>query len=157
LLFLDADSVLSPELLSDILRLIETGKSVGCGSTLRMEGLPWWADWTLRLWTVTSVMLHWAAGALVVCRSDAFREVGGFNEELYAADEITLSQQLRQWGRRRGLEFEILTRFPLETSPRKVMLYSPDELFGQFFRVLLHPRRSLQDKKQLPIWYDGRR
>lgn len=157
LLFVDADSILNPGLLSEILQLIEEGRSVGCGSTVRMEGLPWWADWGLKLWTVTSVSFHWAAGALVVCRNDAFREVGGFNQELYAADEITLSRQLRQWGRRRGLEFVILTKCPLETSARKVMLYSTGEMLGQILRVLLHPRRSLQDKKQLPIWYDGRR
>ncbi|WON73628.1 glycosyltransferase [Nitrosospira sp. Is2] len=157
LMFIDADSILSPGLLSEILRLIEDGNSVGCGSTVRMEGLPWWADLTLKLWTVTSVVFHWAAGALVVCRSDGFREIGGFNQELYVADEITLSRKLRQWGRQRGLEFVILTRFPLETSPRKVVLYSAGELFGQFSRVLLNPRWSLRDKKQLPIWYDGRR
>lgn len=157
LLFVDADSILNPGLLSEILQLIEEGRSVGCGSTIHMEGLPWWAQWGLRLWTVTSITLRWAAGALMVCRSDAFREVGGFNQALYAGDEITLSQQLRQWGRQRGLEFVILTKFPLETSARKAVLYSPGETFGQFLRVLLHPRRSLLDKKQLPIWYDGRR
>ena len=157
LLFIDADSILSPGLLSEILRLIEEGKSVGCGSTLRMEGLPWWVEGILKLWTVTSVMFHCAAGALVVCRSDAFREIGGFDQELYAADEIALSQQLRQWGRQRGLDFVILTKFPLETSPRKMVLYSEAELLRQLFQIMLNPRRSLHDKKQLPIWYDGRR
>ena len=157
LLFIDADSILSPGLLSEILRLIEEGKSVGCGSTLRMEGLPWWVEGILKLWTVTSVMFHWAAGALVVCRSDAFREIGGFDQELYAADEIALSQQLRQWGRQRGLDFVILTKFPLETSSRKMVLYSQAELLRQLFRIMLNPRRSLHDKKRLPIWYDGRR
>ena len=157
LLFIDADSILSPGLLSEILRLIEEGKSVGCGSTLRMEGLPWWVEGILKLWTVTSVMFHWAAGALVVCRSDAFREIGGFDQELYAADEIALSQQLRQWGRQRGLDFVILTKFPLETSSRKMVLYSQAELLRQLFQIMLNPRRSLHDKKRLPIWYDGRR
>ena len=157
LLFIDADSILSPGLLSEILRLIEEGKSVGCGSTLRMEGLPWWVEGILKLWTVTSVMFQWAAGALVVCRSDAFREIDGFDQELYAADEIALSQQLRQWGRQRGLDFVILTKFPLETSSRKMVLYSQAELLRQLFQIMLNPRRSLHDKKRLPIWYDGRR
>lgn len=157
LLFIDADSLLNPGLLSDILRLIEEGRSVGCGSTIRMEGLPWWAKSTLDLWTALSVLFRWAAGALVVCRTDAFRDVGGFNQELYAADEITLSQELTKWGQQRGLQFVILTRHPLETSARKVLLYSPREIYGQMLRVMLSPRRSLQDKKQLPIWYDGRR
>lgn len=157
LLFVDADSVLNLGLLADILRLIEDGKSVGCGSTVQMQGLPWWANWVLQLWTGISILFRWAAGALVVCRSDAFREVGGFNQELYAADEIGLSQQLKKWGRQRGLQFVILTRHPLESSSRKAVLYSEREMAGQILRVILRPRRSLQDKKQLPIWYDGRR
>lgn len=157
LLFVDADSVLNPGLLADILRLIEDGKSVGCGSTLQMQGLPWWANWTLQLWTGMSILFRWAAGALVVCRSDAFRDVGGFNQELYAGDEINLSEHLKQWGRQRGLQFIILTKHPLETSSRKVALYSGREIAGQIIRVILHPRRTLQDKKQLSIWYDGRR
>lgn len=156
-LFVDADSILSPGLLADILRLIEDDKSVGCGSTVTMQGLPWWAHWMLQLWTRISILCRWAAGALVVCRSDAFRDVGGFNQELYAADEIDLSQQLKKWGRQRGLEFAILTRHPLETSSRKIQLYSAQEMAGQILRVILHPRRSLQDRTQLPIWYDGRR
>jgi hypothetical protein len=111
----------------------------------------------LRLWTAISILCRWAAVALVVCRSDAFREVGGFNQELYAADEIDLSKLLKKWGRTRGLEFVILTRHPLETSSRKVKLYTGREMAAQMLRVLLHPRRSLQDRKQLSVWYDGRR
>ncbi len=157
LLFLDADSLLIPGLLTDILQMIESGKYVGCGSTLHMDGLPWWANWTLRLWTGTSILFRWAAGALVVCRRDAFQDVGGFDQDLYALDEIRLSKQLKRWGRQRGLRFTILTRHPLETSSRKMSLYSGREIAGQIFRVLLLPRRTLRDKKQLSVWYDGRR
>lgn len=157
LLFIDADSILNSGLLADILQLIEDGKSVGCGSTIQMHGLPWWADWTLKLWTGVSLLFSWAAGALVVCRSDAFRDVGGFDQELYAADEVTLSQKLKKWGRQRGLQFVILTKHPLESSSRKVRLYSGREIAGQILRVILSPRRALQDKKHLSVWYDGRR
>jgi len=157
LLFLDADSLLSPGLLADILRLINSGKYVGCGSTLRMDGLPWWADMTLRFWTTISVLCRWAAGALVVCRRDAFQEIGGFDQELYALDEIRLSKQLKQWGRRRSLHFRILTRHPLETSSRKVSLYSSREIAAQILRIFFLPKRTLQDKKHLSVWYDGRR
>ena len=157
LLFLDADSELNPGLLADILRVIEDGKSVGCGSTLQMQGLPWWGNWLLQLWKGMSIWCRWASGALVVCRSDAFRDVGGFNQELYAADEINLSGHLKRWGRQRDLQFTILTQHPLETSSRKVALYSWQEIAGQILRVILHPRRTLQDRKQLSIWYDGRR
>lgn len=157
LLFLDADSLLSSDLLTDILRMIESGRYVGCGSTLRMDGLPWWADLTLRFWTGVSVLTRWAAGALVVCRRDAFEEIGGFDQDLYALDEIRLSKQLKRWGRQRGLHFTILTKHPLETSARKVSLYSSREIAGQIFRIFLLPKKTLQDKKHLSVWYDGRR
>ncbi len=157
LLFLDADSLLSPDLLTNILRVIESGEYVGCGSTLRMDGLPWWANLTLQLWTCASVLFRWAAGALVVCRRDAFQEVGGFDQDLYALDEIRLSKQLKQWGRRHGLQFRVLTGHPLETSSRKVSLYSGREIAAQIFRIFLLPKKTLQDKKHLSVWYDGRR
>jgi glycosyltransferase involved in cell wall biosynthesis len=157
LLFVDADSLLNPGMLNDILQMIHEDKNVGCGSTMRMPHSPWWGTVILRLWTATSVLLRWASGALVVCRADAFRDVGGFNQELYAADEIDLSQHLKKWGKKRGLKFTILTKHPLETSSRKLQLYSGWEIAGQFFQVLLSPRRALQDKKKLPMWYNGRR
>jgi len=157
LLFLDADSLLSPGLLSDILRVIESGRYVGCGSTLQMDGLPWWANLTLKFWTSTSILCRWAAGALVVCRRDAFQEVGGFDQNLYALDEVRLSKHLKQWGRRHGLQFTILTSHPLETSSRKVTLYSAREIAAQIFRIFFLPKRTLQDRKHLSVWYDGRR
>ncbi len=157
LLFLDADSVLSPELLGDILHVIQCEAYVGCGSTLSMPGLPWWAYGILRCWTQMSVLLRWAAGALLVCRRDAFVEVGGFSQDLYALEEIDLSRRLQKWGLQRNLEFIILTTHPLDTSSRKISLYSTGEIAGQILRVLFNRRRTLTDKKHLSVWYDGRR
>ncbi|UJP05010.1 MAG: glycosyltransferase [Nitrosomonas sp.] len=157
LLFVDADSLLNPGMVTDILQLIESDKYVGCGSVMHMPDLPWWGSAAMRLWTMLSVTFRWASGALVVCRTDAFREVGGFNQELFAADEIDLSKLLKKWGRQRGLKFTILTRHPLVTSPRKVRLYSGREIAAQLFSVIFSPRKTLQEKKKLPIWYDGRR
>lgn len=157
LLFVDADSLLNPGMVADILQMIETGKYVGCGSIMHMPNCPWWGTAILQFWSVISVTFSWASGALVVCRADAFREVGGFNQELFAADEIDLSHLLKKWGRKHGLKFTILTRHPLETSARKLQLYTGREIAAQSLKLLLSPRRALQDKKKLPFWYDGRR
>lgn len=157
LLFVDADSLLNPGMIADILQMIESNKYVGCGSIMHMPDLPWWGNTVIQLWTVFSVTFRWASGALIVCRADAFREVGGFNQELFAADEIDLSQLLKKWGRKRRLKFTILTRHPLITSPRKIKLYTGREITGQIFSLMFSPHKTLQDKKKLPIWYDGRR
>jgi glycosyltransferase involved in cell wall biosynthesis len=157
LLFVDADSLLNPGMVNDILQMIERGRHMGCGSTMVMPDLNWWSSGVLHIWTVTSILFRWASGALVVCRADAFHEVGGFNQELFAADEIDLCKALKKWGRKRKLTFTILRKHPLVTSSRKMRLYSGWEMTTQFFTVLFSPRKALQDKKKLPIWYDGRR
>lgn len=157
LLFVDADSLLNRGMITDIMKMIKSNRYVGCGSVMYMPDLPWWGSAAMQLWTALSVTFKWASGALIVCRADAFREVGGFNQELFAADEIDLSQLLKRWGRQRDLKFTIMTHHPLITSSRKVQLYSGREIAAQLLNVLLHPRRTLLDKKKLPIWYDGRR
>ena len=157
LLFVDADSLLNPGMVTDILQMIEGGKHIGCGSTMVMPDLNWWSSGVLHIWTATSILFRWASGALVVCRADAFHEVGGFNQELFAADEIDLCKLLKKWGRKRKLTFTILRKHPLVTSSRKMKLYSGWEMTSQFCTVLFSPRKALQDKKKLPIWYDGRR
>ncbi len=157
LLFLDADSTLSPQLFADILEMIESGACVGCGSTLSMAGLPWWANGIFYLWRGMSIACRWAAGALIVCRHDAFHDVGGFPQDLYALEEIELSKRLKAWGRQRRLDFIILTKHPLETSSRKVTLYSGREIAAQILRVFFRRNRTLRDKRHLSVWYDGRR
>ncbi|MDH5640907.1 MAG: glycosyltransferase, partial [Nitrospira sp.] len=134
LLFLDADSLLSAELLADIMAMIKDGKHIGCGSTLSMDGLPWWANGIFHVWRGMSIMFQWAAGALIVCRRDAFQEIGGFPVDIYALEEIELSKGLREWGRLRGLEFAILSKHPLKTSSRKIALYSTWEILSQILR-----------------------
>ncbi|MCP9455993.1 MAG: glycosyltransferase [Nitrospira sp.] len=157
LLFLDADSLLTPELLRDILTTIRQGHCVGIGSTLVMKDLPWWAEGLAFVWKVMSIACCWAAGALFACRRDAFFHVGGFPEEFYALEEIELSKRLKQWGRERGLDFVILTSHPLETSSRKIALYSKAEIAKQIFYLCCLPYRTVKDKRLLSVWYDGRR
>lgn len=79
-LFVNSDSFLNPGMLADILQLIAEGKSVGCGSTMHMPDSPWWGNVILHGWTGISRLFRWASGALVACRADAFRDVGGFNQ-----------------------------------------------------------------------------
>lgn len=157
LIFMDADCLMNAGLVGDMFELIKQGRHVGAGSTVYMPDQPWWAEVVLKLWTLLSVQLGWAAGALMVCNAVAFKEVGGFDLTLYAAEEIEWSQKLKQYGRERKLKFTILNNHPLETSSRKTRLYSGWEITRQFFYLVLSPLGSLRNKKKLPMWYDGRR
>ena len=65
-MFVDADSFVTPALLTDIFGVIDSGVAIGCGSTMQMAGVARWARFTLWLWSRVSVLCRWAAGSLMV-------------------------------------------------------------------------------------------
>lgn len=157
LLFIDADSEICPGLASEIWGLIEGGRVIGAGSTLRMEAVPWWGSGLVHIWNLSSRLFRWAAGALLLCRRQDFVALEGFSNTLYAAEEIDFSRRLKRRGRGEGLRFEILNDHPLLTSSRKLRLYSGREIAAQLLRLALRPWSSLRNRKRLGVWYDGRR
>jgi glycosyltransferase involved in cell wall biosynthesis len=157
LIFVDADCEPSAELIGDVVALIAAGLHIGCGSLVAMNELPFWGRFTLGLWTRISLALNWAAGSFIVCRADAFRELQGFSEDLFAAEEIEFSMRLKRLAKSKRLRFSILKSSPIQTSNRKLVLYTGSEILRQFGRLIFRPRKALRDKQQLDVWYDGRR
>jgi len=157
LVFVDADSAPSRELFADLKDAIESGRVIGGGCTIAPDSEAWSFRAAIRCWNVIGRTMRWAAGAFIFCRRDVFFELGGFDEALYASEELDLSQKLKRLARERGLEFRILHRHPLHTSDRKLHLYGWGELGRHFGRFLLHPQRTLRSAKDCAPWYDGRR
>jgi glycosyltransferase involved in cell wall biosynthesis len=157
LLFIDADCSPTVDLFQELRKAIERGDVLAGGSTVAADHDALAVRAAFALWNALSRSLRWAAGAFVYCRRDAFVEVGGFSEELYAAEELDLSARLKRLARAQGREFRILHRHPLRTSARKLHLYGWRELALVFGRFLLSPRRVLRSAKDCSPWYDGRR
>ncbi|MCB1743923.1 MAG: glycosyltransferase [Gammaproteobacteria bacterium] len=157
LLFVDADSWPDSALMADLLRTLARDDVVGGGACLSSPGLRPRLRWILWLWNLYSRTARLAAGSFLFCRADAFEAVNGFDEALYAAEELNLSIRLKRWARSRRLRFVILHRHPVKTSPRKQNLYSVSEHCRLLLRILRAPHRVLRDRAQLYLWYDGRR
>lgn len=155
LLFIDADSYPSPDLIADVLDLIRGGRHVGCGSTLKVEGGPRWFRLAWVSKNPSMRLLRWCSGAFLLCEASAFRELGGFSTELYAFEEADFVRRLKRYGRPRGKVFAILYRHPFVTSGRK-----GDLGFLSWLRTVgvlwLSPKRSLRDLKRLDKWYHRR-
>lgn len=156
-LFIDGDSILHADSLIDMLDHIETRKYVGGGCVIGLDEAPLSGRFAVWLWNPISRTLRLAAGSFVFCRADAFREVGGFDEEFYAAEELVLTDALKKWGRTRDLKFVILREKPHISSGRKFYLYSKREIWGVVFGSFFRPRRTVREKKYLGVFYDGRR
>ena len=100
---------------------------------------------------------RWAAGSFIFCEAAAFREIGGFSRELFASEELDLSQRLKRLGRSTGRRFVILHEHPLVTSARKLHLYTPWEHLRFLAKTVLVGGRTLKSREECSTWYDGRR
>jgi glycosyltransferase involved in cell wall biosynthesis len=157
LVFVDADSFPSLELFADVGRAIQSGKCLGGGAVVEMEQAPGWGKALIRIWNLLSRVKRWAAGSFVFCDAAAFRQLGGFSQELYAAEEIEFSERLKRLAGSRGKQVIILQRNPLLTSARKVHLYSFRDHLRLLLRTLIHRGENLKDPSACSLWYDGRR
>jgi len=120
LLFVDADTFMNGPLLGAAIEAMDSGGWCGGGATVTFDRpLNLFNRKLLGLWRAISRNFSLAAGCCIFCRADAFTEVGGFSEDVYASEEIWFSWRIRRWGRRHGKPFRIIPSPMIETSGRK--------------------------------------
>ncbi len=157
LIFIDADSHPAPELFKSVLNAIESNKIIGGGCLIEMENIPFIAKAVSEFWNLISITMRWAAGSFIFCRSDAFKSIGGFNEDLFASEEIDFSKRIKRFARGKNLRFKIITKPRLRTSERKVHLYEKREYCIFVLKTVLKFGSTLRERESCKIWYDGRR
>jgi glycosyltransferase involved in cell wall biosynthesis len=156
LIFVDADSQPGGELFADVAEQIGSGRCLAGGATVRLDEQHLAGGCITWLWNWTSRIGRLLAGSFVFVETAAFRKIGGFNEKLFAGEELELSGRLKKLAKETGRSMVILHRHPLVTSARKVRLYS----LGEYLRLMVRAgfnRRLLADRDACYLWYDGRR
>jgi glycosyltransferase involved in cell wall biosynthesis len=157
LVFVDADSRPSRELLEEVAASIAARRCIAGGSTVKLDTRRLGVRFFVCVWNVLSRSLGWAAGSFMFCEASAFRRVGGFSQEIYAAEEIELFGRLKRFAQYEGRSVVILHRHPLATSDRKLRLYTPREQLGFLLKMALSRGRVLREREACFPWYDGRR
>ena len=157
LLFVDADSHPPVALFADVVQTIERGDCLAGGSTVAVDSTLLIARATAAIWNRFSRATRWLAGSFIFCEAEVFRRVGGFSEQLFAAEELDLSRRLKRFARREGKRIVVLHRHPLVTSARKAHLYSRRDALRFYTRLILTAGRTLRTREGAFIWYDGRR
>jgi glycosyltransferase involved in cell wall biosynthesis len=156
LVFVDADSRPSAGLFAEVAEQINSGRCLAGGVTIRMDEKHLVGGFATWLWNCASRLGRLLAGSFIFCEAAAFRKIGGFSQELFAAEELELSQRLRKLARDTGGKIVILHRHPLVTSARKLRLYTMRDHLKLLVRVLFN-RRALTCRESCTLWYDGRR
>ena len=157
IIFVDADSHPSAGLFAEVADAIASGKFLAGGSTVVLDEKIFTANLVTQGWNLTSRFKKWLAGSFIFIEAAAFRELGGFNPEIFAAEELELSQRIKKIGAARGKKITVLHRHPLKTSARKMRLYSGGELLRFFLRSIFNHRRTMRSREAAYLWYDGRR
>jgi glycosyltransferase involved in cell wall biosynthesis len=157
LLFIDADSHPSRELLMDVAEQIRSGKCIAGGTAVVFARPTRTVSVAAWIWNNSSSLLKWMAGAFIFVEAETFRKIGGFNQDLYVSEEIDLSRRLKREARHRKMKIVILRKHPMVTSSRKVHLYNSWEYFRFLSKLLLSMGRSTRSRAECFPWYDGRR
>ena len=156
LIFVDADSRPGAGLFADVAEQIQAGRCLAGGATVRMDEKHLLAEFFTWTWNWSSRMGRWLAGSFIFVEAAVFRRVGGFNNELFAGEELDLSKRLKRLARECGREVVILHSHPLVTSARKMRLYTIWDHLKLLAHVICN-RRALNRRESCTLWYDGRR
>ena len=150
LIFVDADTTVNPAAVRAAVTALEEG-AAGGGAMVEWEE-PVALQWRVFVWALmrTFRILRWAAGSFLFCTREAFEAAGGFDESLYAAEEIWMSRALKRQGR-----FVVL-RESVVTSARKLHDHSSLHVFRVLGSIVLRGPRSVKKREGLELWYEQR-
>jgi len=154
--FVDADSHPSAALFLEAADAIRAGCLAG-GSTIAYADPHPGVALAIGIWNAVSRISKVAAGSFIFCEAAAFREAGGFSEELYASEELDLFRRLKRLAQRDRRTIVILHRHPLLTSDRKLRLYGWRDFFWFMVKTVVSRGRTLRSRQDCFAWYDGRR
>jgi len=153
LVFVDADSTVSPALLTAALTNLASGRCCG-GSTIMTfdEPVPGSVARCLALMNWMTRRKLTTGGAFLYCTRRAFDETGGFWERLYATEEFYFFQGIRRWGRRHDQDVVVLAETPVVTSSRKVTWFGPVRVLMTVLAIALFPPIVLS-QSFCRLWY----
>ncbi|MEM7201404.1 MAG: glycosyltransferase [Planctomycetota bacterium] len=147
LLFVDADTLVDADVVQGAVAALRAGAVAG-GASVAFDGIvPRWASRglpvLLRLFRCARV----AAGCFLFCRRAAFDAVGGFDEKLYASEEVAFSRAMVRQGDVVFLPQTVVT------SGRKLRRFSGWQIARMFFGQALRGPWSYRSRRGLEFWY----
>lgn len=159
LIFLDADTTIEGNIFAKVDSNLSSGRIIGGGAWAAPD-VGWFGrsvykyaiNYTLALKNLT-------VGPFLYCEPRSFHKVGGFDEELYAAEEFSLANRLKAEGRKLRKGWKIIKyhrQHRVVTSGRKFDRFGGLEMAVQNAHLIWRPNRKLRQKSQCSFWYEVR-
>jgi glycosyltransferase involved in cell wall biosynthesis len=150
LVFLDADTKVPPSLLRDIAGAMRRERCVGGAVAVDYtEPRRAWVRWYLKGWAFWSRFFNMKQGAAQFCRTEAFRQLGGYDDRIYVGEDIEFYWRLSTYARRVGGELHFLREPRVVTSSRRF-----DRMSAWKLLLLTHPVVIWLSWKRKSLWKD---
>ena len=153
---IDADSRMSANMLSEIDRLLRSGRYVGGGTRIRTERVSAGIVATGLVLVVIVGLRHGVSAGLFWCLREDFEAIGGFNEALVSVEDVDFARRLKARGKAVGKRFATITRAWIVTSCRKFDIFGDWFLFRNPRMVFRMFRRQSQEDADR-FWYELKR
>lgn len=151
LIFVDADTLVNAPVLRAAMSAIEKG-AVGGGAGVRMDaGVPLWGRMMTEVLVQSFYVLRYTGGCFFYCTRKAYEATEGWDESLFAGEEIAMARSLKRLGR------FVVVRKRVTTSGRKLRTHSLREIMTLIARAAWRGGRLFRSRDGLDIWYGERR
>ena len=152
LFFVDADTRISSVHITGARAVLAAGGAGGGARGVLDGSVPLWGRVFVHVFSAFYfTVANLGAGAFLFTTRENFEAAGGFDQQLFAGEEIYFSLALKKLGR-----FRVLAE-PVVTSGRKLRMYSARQILGLSVGIVFRGKQGVRSRDKLDLWYDGRR
>jgi glycosyltransferase involved in cell wall biosynthesis len=119
LIFLDADTLIPPELLTRIAKTMADPMYLGGAVDCIHQSNRLIIQIYLKFWRIIGLLLGMAQGACQFCRKSIFHELSGYDETWYLGEDVDFYWRLKRLARKRGLQTLLINELRVIPSPRR--------------------------------------
>jgi glycosyltransferase involved in cell wall biosynthesis len=153
LAFCDADNQVTENIFCAVDDHLSDPRIVGGGTWIVPERKNLKIRFFYFLWHIYVTFSRVGVGVMH-CRREDFEAIGGYDETIYAAEDLQLAYDLRKLGRPRGQKFNLLRNCWITTSTRKLDQAHFLELVKHMIGFGFGLQRKIRDKDYCKHWYE---
>lgn len=150
---LDADSQMTPNMLVEVKKKLDSGIFIGGGVKILPERISFGIIFSLAV-VAPFVLWHGVSAGMFWCLKKDFDAIGGFDESLACIEDIDFGNRLKRYGRDSGKRYYKIRKAHIVTSCRKF------DQFGDWYffkNPMVVYRVFKRDQKQADqFYYDTR-
>jgi len=152
IIFLDADSFPGEELIREIINNSKSDIYIGFGAIVKVIGGKKWFRFALESKNWSMKTFNWCLGGFICCKKNAFIEIGGFDENIYAFEEEYFIKKLKNKAKEWNQKFKVLNYY-FYTSGRKSDILTFFDFIKLTGSIWFNKKNTIRNKDKMKYWY----